>query len=122
FRDLIERRAVDIVQPDAIWSGGITACRRIAALALAHRLPVVPHVFSSAVATVANMHLIASIPNGGLLEFDQNPNPLRTELFADPIAVDGDGRVRLPERPGLGVELNWATVDKNRVEADPTPV
>ena len=122
FRDLIEQKAVDIVQPDVIWTGGITECKKVAALAHAHRLPVIPHVFSSAVAAIANMHFIASIPNGGLLEFDQNPNPLRSELFEEPIEVGSDGRVPLPERPGLGVMLNQATVDKYRVETDPTPV
>ncbi len=116
FRDLIERRAVDIVQPDVIWTGGITECRRVAALALAHRLPVIPHVFSSALATIANMHFIASIPNGGLLEFDQNPNPLRSALFTEPVEVAPNGTVRLPERPGLGVTLDRATVDRYRVE------
>lgn len=116
FRDLVERRAVDIVQPDAIWTGGITECRKVAAVAQAHGLPVVPHVFSSAVASVANMHLIASLPNAGLLEFDQNPNPLRTELLTEPIEVDSDGRVRMPERPGLGIELNKETVDRYRLE------
>jgi D-arabinonate dehydratase len=115
FRDLIVRQAVDIVQPDVIWTGGVTACRKVAALAQAHGLPVIPHVFSSAVALVANMHFIASIPNGGLLEFDQNPNPLRSELFEEPIDIGPDGTVRLPERPGLGVTLNQATVDRYRV-------
>lgn len=115
FRDLIEQRAVDIVQPDVIWSGGITECRRIAALAQAHRLPVIPHVFSSAVATIANLHFIASIPNGGLLEFDQNPNPLRSDLFVEPIEVTPQGTVALPDRPGLGVTLNQDTIDRYRV-------
>jgi len=115
FRELIARRAVDIVQPDAIWTGGITECRKVAALAQAYHLPVIPHVFSSGVSTIANMHLIASLPNGGLLEFDQNPNPLRSELFEDPITVDPDGRVKLPDRPGLGITLNQATIDKYRV-------
>jgi len=115
FRDLIARRAVDIVQPDVIWSGGITLCRKVAAMAQAHGLPVVPHVFSSAVATIANMHFIASLPNGGLLEFDQNPNPLRSELFTEPIDVQPDGTVSLPDRPGLGVTLNQATIDRYRV-------
>jgi L-alanine-DL-glutamate epimerase-like enolase superfamily enzyme len=116
FRNLIDARAVDIVQPDVIWSGGITETRKIAALAQAHNLPVIPHVFSSAVASIANMHLIAALPNGGLLEFDQNPNPLRSELFDEPIEVDADGKVRLPDRPGLGVRLNQATVDRYRVD------
>ena len=115
FRELIARRAVDIVQPDVIWTGGITLCRKVAALAEAYDLPVIPHVFSSAVASIANMHFIAALPNAGLLEFDQNPNPLRSTLFEEPIDVRPDGTVRLPGRPGLGVTLNQATVDRYRV-------
>jgi L-alanine-DL-glutamate epimerase-like enolase superfamily enzyme len=115
FRELIARRAVDIVQPDVIWTGGVTECRKVAALAQAYGLPVIPHVFSSGLAAIANMHFIASIPNGGLLEFDQNPNPLRSELFEEPIDIAADGTVRLPERPGLGVTLNMVTVEKYRV-------
>ena len=71
FRDLVQARAVDIVQPDVIWTGGITACRRIAAIAHAAGLACVPHVYSSAASLVANLHFIASIPNSLLLEFDQ---------------------------------------------------
>lgn len=115
FRDLIGQRSVDIVQPDVIWTGGITACRKVAAVAEAHGMPVIPHVFSSAVALVANMHVIASLPNGGLLEFDQNPNPLRSELFEEPIDITEDGTVRLPDRPGLGVTFNQSVVDRYRV-------
>lgn len=115
FRELIVRRAVDIVQPDAIWTGGVTACRKVAAFAEAYRLPVVPHVFSSAIATVANMHLIASLPNAGLLEFDQNPNPLRSELLETPFEVSAAGTIRLPKGPGLGVKLNQAVVDRYRI-------
>jgi L-alanine-DL-glutamate epimerase-like enolase superfamily enzyme len=116
FRNLITHHAVDIVQPDVIWSGGITECRKIAALAQAYALPVIPHVFSSAVATIANMHLIAALPNGSWLEWDQNPNALRTELLEDLPAVDAGGQVRLPDRPGLGVTLNQATIDRYRIE------
>ena len=115
FRELVARRAVDIVQPDVVWSGGITECRKIAALAQAYGLPVIPHVFSSAVSSIANMHFIASIPNGSWLEWDQNPNALRSELFEEPLEVK-DGLVRLPERPGLGVALNRDTVERYRIE------
>jgi L-alanine-DL-glutamate epimerase-like enolase superfamily enzyme len=62
------------------------------------------------------MHLIASLPNAGLLEFDQNPNPLRTELFEEVIEPAADGTVRLPELPGLGVTLNQETVERYRIE------
>ncbi len=115
FRELITRHAVDIVQPDVIWSGGITECRKIAALAQAYGLPVIPHVFSSAVSSIANMHFIAALPNGSWLEFDQNPNALRTELFEEALTVDGDGAIRLPNRPGLGVTLNQATIERYRI-------
>jgi L-alanine-DL-glutamate epimerase-like enolase superfamily enzyme len=116
FRELITRRAVDIVQPDVIWSGGITESRKIAALAHAFGLPVIPHNFSSAVAAIANMHFIASIPNGSWLELDQNPNPLRSELFEEPLSVDNGGNIRLPERPGLGVTLNQTTLERFRID------
>jgi L-alanine-DL-glutamate epimerase-like enolase superfamily enzyme len=116
FRELITRHAVDIVQPDVIWSGGITETRKIAAFAHAYGLPVIPHVFSSAVSSIANMHFIASIPNGSWLEFDQNQNALRSELFEDLPSVDNNGNVRLPERPGLGVTLNQATIDRYRID------
>lgn len=116
FRELITRRAVDIVQPDVIWSGGITQTRKIAALAQAYGLPVIPHVFSSALSIIANMHFIASIPNGSWLEWDQNPNPLRSELFEDLPELDKEGRVHLPDRPGLGVKLSQQTIDRYRIE------
>ncbi|HEV2663024.1 MAG TPA: enolase C-terminal domain-like protein, partial [Ktedonobacteraceae bacterium] len=90
-------------------------CRKIAAVAQAYNLPVIPHVFSSAVSTIANMHFIASIPNGSWLEWDQNPNALRTDLFEEPLNLDGAGRVRLPERPGLGVKLKQDTLDRYRI-------
>jgi len=93
-----------------IWSGGVTVCRRIAALAAAASIPCVPHVFSTAVSLVANLHLVASLPNSYLLEFDQNPNALRTELLEEPITPDERGIVPVPDRPGLGVRLDRETL------------
>jgi L-alanine-DL-glutamate epimerase-like enolase superfamily enzyme len=93
FRDLVNAGAVDIVQPDVIWAGGITACRRIAALAYAAGLPCVPHVYSTAVSIAANLHFMASLPNCYLLELDQNPNALRSELLTEPIKPDADAVV-----------------------------
>lgn len=115
FRDLVEARAVDIVQPDVIWSGGITACRRIAGLAAASGMPCVPHVFSTAVSVVGNLHFIASLPNSYLLELDQNPNALRTELLDEPITPDERGIVAVPDGPGLGVRLDRETLRRYAV-------
>jgi L-alanine-DL-glutamate epimerase-like enolase superfamily enzyme len=115
FRELITRGAVDIVQPDIAWTGGFSEGRRIAALAQAHHLMVAPHAFGGAVLLAASLHFAASIPNGLVLEFDQNPNGLRDELLKEPIRADGDGMIRLPERPGLGIELDPAAVERYRV-------
>ena len=112
FKEMIDRRAVDIVQCDAIWSGGFTECRRIANYALGHCMPVIPHVFSSAVSLIANTHLLASLPNGGLLEFDRNVYPLRDELITRPVTIADDGYVYLPQEPGLGIELDPEVVAK----------
>jgi len=79
-------------------------------------LPVIPHVFSSGVSLIANMHFIASISNSHLLEFDRNPYPLRDDLISEKVMVDFDGYVNIPEKPGLGIELNEKVVKKYLVE------
>lgn len=116
FREFIRRRAVDIVQPDVIWSGGFTECSKIANFAHAYNLPCMPHVFSSAVSLAANAHFLASIQNAGILEYDRNVYPLRDELLEEPITIAGDGYVHLPQRPGLGITLRQDTIDKYIVE------
>lgn len=116
FRPLIENRAVHIVQPDVTWSGGITECKRIAALASSWNLPCRPHVFSSGVCLAANLHFIASIPNGDLVELDRNFNPLRDFLIFDALSTDSKGMIALPDRPGLGIELNPEIIKKYRCD------
>jgi D-arabinonate dehydratase len=112
FRQLIDRGAVDIVQPDIAWSGGFSEGRRIAAYAQAHHKMVAPHAFAGAVLLVASLHFAAAIPNGLLLEWDQNPNALRDELLKEPLRLEPDGTMRPPERPGLGIELDRAAIDR----------
>src|SRR5215471_6078322 len=114
FRELITRGAVDIVQPDLAWSGGFSECRRIAAFAQAHHRMVAPHAFAGAVLLAASLHFIAAIPNGLVLEFDQNPNGLRDELLKEPITIESDGSISLPKRPGLGIELDRGAIERYR--------
>ena len=117
FRELIDRKAVDIVQPDVIWSGGFTECNRIANYAAMHNLPCNPHVFSSGISLAANLQFLASLSNGGLLEMDQNYYPLRDDLLTQKIDIAEDGFVYVPQGPGLGVELNPDTVAKYLVNS-----
>ena len=115
FRQLIDRDAVDIVQCDIAWSGGFSEGRRIAAYAQAHHRMMAPHAFAGAVLLVASLHFAAAIPNGLVLEWDQNPNAIRDELLKEPLKLESDGTVKVPERPGLGIELDRAVIERYRV-------
>jgi len=116
FRDLIINKAIDIAQPDVTWCGGITEAKKIAAMASAWNIICVPHSFSSAISLVANLHFSASIPNSLFQEFDRNYNPLRENLLQKPITINKDGYIELPDKPGLGIELNQSVVEKYRVD------
>jgi L-alanine-DL-glutamate epimerase-like enolase superfamily enzyme len=116
FRELIINEAVDVVQPDLTWSGGFTECYRISSMAYAYNKMCVPHSFSSVVAIAASLHFLASIPNGKFLEFDQNPNALRTELSKDAFTIDNEGYVYLTDKPGLGIELREDIINKYRID------
>jgi L-alanine-DL-glutamate epimerase-like enolase superfamily enzyme len=112
FKEIIRKHCVDIVQPDLSWAGGISECMKIAHLAYAYHKPVSPHCFSSAILLMASLHFICAIPNGGILEIDQNPNALREELIVDLPTVDQWGLITVPEKPGLGVEINEDILEK----------
>jgi L-alanine-DL-glutamate epimerase-like enolase superfamily enzyme len=105
FQQLLWPRAVDIVQPDVTRAGGISECKKIAALASAFQLPCAPHVFGSAVGLMANLHFVLSTANCIVLEHDRTVNPLRDSILAEPLEVD-NGTVRPPAAIGLGVHLD----------------
>ncbi|MBV9824867.1 MAG: mandelate racemase/muconate lactonizing enzyme family protein [Alphaproteobacteria bacterium] len=115
FRELIGRGAVDIVQVDVAWSGGFSEGRRIAAYAQAHHRMIAPHAFAGAVLLMASLHFAAATPNAMVLEWDQNPNAVREELLTEPLRLENDSTVKLPERAGLGIELDRAAIDRYRV-------
>nr|WP_255663965.1 mandelate racemase/muconate lactonizing enzyme family protein [Nitratireductor sp. B36] len=122
FRDKIVRKAMDIVQPDVCAAGGLTECKKIAALASAHGVECVPHAWGSAVGLSATIHFLASLPDQPpclvpqpvLLEFEQEENPFRDFLAVDPI-VQKDGFVPVPQGPGLGIEIDREIIAKYRV-------
>jgi D-galactarolactone cycloisomerase len=111
FRELIRAGALDIVQPDACRTGGVTEWLRIAALADKGELKVAPHTWSDAVALMANAHLVAATANALTVEVDQTGNPFIDDLLTEPLVIE-NGLLRLPDGPGLGVELNQETIDR----------
>ncbi len=119
FKQLLEKRAIDIAQPDICIAGGFTGCRHIVALAHAHGVQVNPHVWASAVGQAASLQLIASIPVANhslfpkdiLLEFDTSSHPFRNELTDLPLRQK-QGWVEIPQKPGLGIDVNRKTLEK----------
>jgi L-alanine-DL-glutamate epimerase-like enolase superfamily enzyme len=102
FRDLIELRAVDVLQPDLAICGGLTEGVRIAALAAAYQLQLAPHLWGSALSFMAGLQLAFASPAATILEFSLGANPLLHELVEEPIGCEG-GTIAAPTRPGLGV-------------------
>jgi L-alanine-DL-glutamate epimerase-like enolase superfamily enzyme len=114
FRELIRCKAVDIVQPDASRCGGISEVWRVAKMAADAGLEFAPHTWSDAVAVTANAHVVAAMPNGLTVEMDQTGNPFIEDLLVEPLRVK-DGQLTLSRRPGLGIELNQAVVQRYRL-------
>ena len=113
FRDLIELRAVDILQPDLSIAGGITEAMRIEALASAHQLRFAPHLWGGALTFAAGLHVAAVASSGFILEYSLGANPMLHELAHDDFPVV-DGMIEIPDRPGLGVTIDEAFVERYR--------
>jgi L-alanine-DL-glutamate epimerase-like enolase superfamily enzyme len=106
FRELLRRRALDVVQPEIARIGGFTAAMRLGALAQTHNVRVAPHTgFSCGVAQLASLHLAAAVSALSRLEWMWISNPL-AEIFTTPLPQPVNGELAPPERPGLGLTLD----------------
>lgn len=105
FRPWIERRAVDILQPDCTKNGGLSESRRIAWLAFDHNVQVVPHGWNTALGLAADLQFSAAIPVARYVEY-LTPCAYIDEITVEPFRLDEKGLLRIPARPGLGVEIN----------------
>jgi D-galactarolactone cycloisomerase len=122
FRAILDRRAMDIIQPDVCAAGGLTECKKIAALAQASGVQCVPHAWGTAIGLAATLHFIASLPDSPpclvpvppLLEFEQTFNPFRDDLATSRI-THGKGWVDVPTGPGLGIEIDRDVLKQYRV-------
>jgi len=119
FKELVDERLVDIVQPNLARCGGLSEARRIADLASTENVAVRPHIWNSAVGLAAAVQFAASVgdyphtrhvPDPMLVEFDRSPNLLREEILEAPFDPTG-GSLAVPQEPGLGI-----TVDEDAVE------
>ena len=105
YQALLQRGAVQYVRPDVCMVGGISHARKVAALAEAFHVQVVPHNPLSPVSTAACVQLAAAIPNFALQELPVGEEvPPKRTIVDRPLALDG-GFLLVPERPGIGIEL-----------------
>jgi L-alanine-DL-glutamate epimerase-like enolase superfamily enzyme len=112
LKQYMDAEAVDVLQPDIYWAGGITEMLKICALASTYDLPVIPHGHS----TPASAHLIASQPAAvcPMLEYLIKWNEIHQFFLKNPLKPSG-GVVRLPDTPGLGMDLDAARIDSQRI-------
>lgn len=110
FRDLIEQKAVAILNADAQILGGVTEFMKVAALAQAYDLPVAPHGNQE-----VHVHLVSAIPNGLIVEYYRDTtNHMWGRVFKEHLILK-DGYLEPPERPGFGIELNEEELKPYRV-------
>jgi L-alanine-DL-glutamate epimerase-like enolase superfamily enzyme len=111
WRRMIAMRAVDVVQPDICYLGGLTRTLRVVVMARAAGLPVTPHSANLSLVTVFTLHLMGAIEGAGpYVEFSiEGPDyyPWQDGIFS-PALVVRDGKVRIPDGPGWGVEIDPA--------------
>lgn len=105
FRELLERRACAVVQPDLCHCGGLWEARKIAAMAEASYVSIAPHNPLGPVATMANVHFGFATPNFLIQEAIRSDVPWRAAVVSAPVEAVG-GRVGLPTLPGLGIEVD----------------
>ena len=110
WQRMINMRAVNIVQPDMCYIGGICRALRVAQMAKAQGLPVTPHSANLSMVTIFTMHYLGAIDNAGkYLEFSiegDDVYPWQRDLFLNPPYDVIDGKVSIPSEPGWGVEIN----------------
>ncbi len=111
FQPFITERAVDIIQPDLTKCGGLSEGRKLAWMAYDHGVLLVPHGWNTALGVAADLALSAAMPVAKWIEF-QTGVPYIEEIIDPPFKLDGDGMLRVPTGPGLGVNLNRDAIEK----------
>ena len=120
WRRMIAMRAVDIVQPDICYAGGLTRAWRVAKMAEAAGLVTKPHAANVSLVTVFTMHMLAALPKAGEVEFSIEADAAITKqarAMFDPVLEMKEGRAVMPDGPGWGVRIkpDWLAAAERRV-------
>jgi L-rhamnonate dehydratase len=112
FRHLISEGGIDVVQPDLSRCGGFSQARKIMWEAEHAGVDVCPHAWLTDLLTAASLHLNAVLPRSLFLEYNVCDNPMLREVIENPVQMDAEGYIAVPEGPGLGIEINEKAVKR----------
>ena len=116
IRTYLEKGCFDVYQPDSTFIGGISTTRKIGAMVEAAGKVFTPHTWTNGIGMVANLHCAAASSRVPYIEFPYDPPNWLPEhrdfIFAEPLQIDGEGYVHLPQEPGLGIELDEVKLKK----------
>jgi galactonate dehydratase len=126
FSDVVAAKGAHILQPDLVHVGGIQATAEVAALAAANGIAVAPHCPLSVIAFVASLHVVAQSPAGWIMEWSKGIH-YNTHGASGPVDpwlrylsesdwpafdMDDSAHIAVPDKPGLGIDVNWAEVER----------
>lgn len=111
YLQYVENSAVDYLQPDCVWSGGIFKCLLIAEYAKRRLIKIVPHNFSTIVALAANVHLLCASGTDDLIEYDYTGNPFITDISHQKL-LPTNGFIHIGSKSGLGVEVDEELLER----------
>jgi galactonate dehydratase len=115
YVDFLRMGCADFIQPDVSHAGGMMELKKIAAMAEAQYIPVCPHNPSRPVANAATLQLAACTPNMRVLETMSSDVPWRADITDEQVRFE-DGRMFIPDKPGLGIDLNLEAIAAHSYE------
>lgn len=124
FREMVQTRAVDVIQPDIAVCGGFSMMQRVQTMADTNHVRLLPHCWGSALSVAASLHYLATVPDCApsvtptepLLEYDRSENPLRDDLLTENLRQVG-GFLPVPQGTGLGVEVDPEQIERYRASS-----
>ncbi|MCL2527150.1 MAG: mandelate racemase/muconate lactonizing enzyme family protein [Defluviitaleaceae bacterium] len=112
FRHLIQQGKIDVAQPDLSRCGGFTAFRKIMWEAEAAGIDVCPHAWLTDLLTAASLHANAALQRSLFLEYNVSMSPMLRDIIKNPVQMDGEGMIPVPDSPGLGIEVDEDAIKK----------
>ncbi len=116
YADILDRGKCDIAQPDISVVGGYSEMLKVADMVRQRGKRIIPHGYKTNLLIATNLQFLAQHPAEEMCEYATSESPLRWELTRERIAIDGDGMVKVPQGPGLGVSLDPAALYKYRLQ------